>query len=109
MKCFRCIDGSTFLQVTEEKVQASIDKLPIWDNEHRANGAEVLALEIGESVTFDSGVEWTRLEDDAPELSAIVCTRGRARKCQCAKHVGRNRDLCPRCVANEVRVAGVLV
>jgi len=132
MKSFRYIDGSDFRQVTEETVQKSIDALPA-DSPLRANGAEVLGLAIGESVTFESGVEWTRIADDSQPFQSFICRgRARARKCQfchvtvqggegllcdgppkkkgaktcdafmcraCAKNVGRNRDLCPRCAA----------
>jgi len=80
MKTFRYLTGSKFCQVTEEVVAASIEMLPS-DSPLRANGAKVLALAIGETVTFESGVEWTRIEDDAPTISAIFCHRGRSRKC----------------------------
>jgi hypothetical protein len=95
MKSFRYINGSDFRQVTEDQVRNSIDKLPA-NSPLRANGAEVLDLAIGESVTFDSGVQWTRIEDDALPFAALVCGRGnRPRKCEfCGTKVHGNGLLC---------------
>ncbi|HSY51172.1 MAG TPA: hypothetical protein VLC46_20365 [Thermoanaerobaculia bacterium] len=84
MKAFRYLAGSDFRQVTEAKVRKSIDALPP-DSPLRANGEEVLALGMGGSVTFESGVEWTRIEDDAPQFAVILCNRGRSRKCSFCK------------------------
>jgi len=136
MKSFRYVNGSDYRQVTEEQVQISIDALPP-ESPLRANGAAVLKLAIGETATFESGVQWTRIADDSEPIVAIICNRGRARRCQfcsrlaqggdgllcdgpttkkrkktcdafmcrrCAKKVGPNRDLCPRCVSFAVEL-----
>jgi len=93
MKCFRYTTSARFQQVTEADVQASIDKLPA-DSPQRANGAAVLALAIGESVQFESGVNWERLEDDAPTFNAFICNRGRSRRCTfCSRMVSSGDGL----------------
>jgi hypothetical protein len=82
MKAFRYVNGSDFRQVTENQILAQVAELP--PKSHlRSHVADVLSLEIGQSVTFESGVEWTRIADDSQPFAAIVCNRGsRARRCE---------------------------
>lgn len=133
MKAYRFLNGSNFRQMTEEQVSAAIDHLPPKSHV-RSEAAAIFDLAIGESVTLESGAEFTRIEDDSPSFATLICNRGgRAKKCQfcsrlvqdgdgllcdgpptttskkktcdafmcraCGKHVGPNRDLCPRCVS----------
>jgi hypothetical protein len=138
VKKFEVVTGAncrTVRIVTEAAVCAALDALPKGDAEQRRNGERVLALGVGETVTFASGNQYTRVEDDADtNMMAIMCTRGSrsAKPCvfcgrklhaggllcdglppkgarratcdafmcrKCAKAVGPNRDLCPRCAA----------
>lgn len=87
MKCFRFFSGgncATWKTVTEFDVQAAIDALPPL-SPHRESGAKVLALDLDESIEFESGNSYTRIADDAEAgITAIVCSRGgrKAKKCE---------------------------
>ena len=78
MKVYRYMRGSHIENVTEEKVRA--EKARAHEKYH-ANADKVLALEIGQSVTFDSGATYKRLPDDTGAFMAIVCTRGSRKRC----------------------------
>ena len=64
------------MTLTEDQVRAAM----FGDERDRA---DVLALEIGEQHVCQGGAEFTRVEDDAEPVNAIVCVRGRRRR-KCA-------------------------
>ncbi len=130
MKSFRYENLPTFRVISEADIQKEIDSGRL-DERQLANTRQILALDMDESFTTESGSTFTRVADDSEPVSAIFCGgRRTARRCEfcrlyvrgngllcdgpptkkgaktcdafmcrkCAKNIGPDRDLCPRCV-----------
>lgn len=85
MKAFQQDLGSLHEVFHEPEIVAALEDIgSVADQE---NIRKVLALDVGQEVTFDSGVQWKRLPDDTPKTFSIICHRGKMTPC---KYCGRD-------------------
>jgi hypothetical protein len=73
MKAFEMVNGA------HRSVFHEPDFAEDLKGQYAANVRQVLALEVGQSVRFPGGVEWTRVPDDSPKTTAIICSRATRR------------------------------
>jgi len=83
MKAFQYEYGSLQRVVHENEIAPALAGGSGEVDGPAANVRKVLGLELNEAVTFPSGAKWTRLADDTPKFTAIICRgRGSAKPCK---------------------------